>query len=317
MTELESKWKPSSEIKTHRGDTIPSDLTFFTPPPQDIVNLRSAASNIQNGKVIQEKGSVGFAVKQLAGIGLGFMGGLLIGALAAVIFQNDALMWIIALIVGAGILAFTLRCDFTTPAACSYVGHSGIANNIFKKEPNPKKGIGLFLFHQAEELRVAKVQIFTNGVYTSTAYRFEWKKANGEIVFNINGAYHSREDNPPPLDRYYFALAAEKAWSLFKFELIHQELKQNGKVTFNVGNNDAIVIGQGYVELIKKGQPSRLDGNEIKEIALSGGVIHIIPKEVKSKFLGFGSDGIWRISYADIGNARIFILIFDMLINQK
>lgn len=130
MTELESKWKPSSDITTHRGDKIPSELTFFTPPSKDIVNLRSAVSNVQNGKVIQDNGSVGFAVKLLAGIGIGCMGGLLIGALAATIFQNEALLLIIALIVGTGILTLILRCDFTTPAVCSYVGDSGIANNI-------------------------------------------------------------------------------------------------------------------------------------------------------------------------------------------
>lgn len=313
MTELESKWKPSSEIKTHRGDTIPSDLTFFTPPPQDIVNLRSAASTVQNGKVIEPKS---FTNRLLVGIGIGFFCGSFVGAIVRAVSEDTLIALITILVITIGLSAVSVFSN--TPATCSYVGDSGVANYILKKEPNHKKGIGLFLFHQAEELRVARVQHFTNGVYTMTTYSFEWKKANGETVFNINGEHRSREDNPPALDPYYFALAAEKAWSLFKFELLEQELKQNGKVTFNIGNDDAIVIGQGYVELIKKGKPSRLDGNEIKQIGLSQGIIKIIPKEVKSKgFLGFGSDGTWQIPYGAIANARIFILIFDMLINQK
>ncbi|BAY80767.1 hypothetical protein NIES267_02320 [Calothrix parasitica NIES-267] len=312
MTELESKWKPSPDIKTHRGETIPSDLTFFTPPPQDIVNLRSASSTIQNGKIIQQ---TKFINKLVTGISIGFFCGLSLAAILRAAFGNSAIALISGLVVAIGLSIISIFSNL--PASCSYVGDSGIANYILKKKPNPNKGIGLFLFHQAEELRVEKIQHFANGIYTMTRYSFEWKKANGETVFNINGEYHSPEDNPPPLDPYYFALAAEKAWSLFKFELLHQELKQNGKVTFNVGNKDAIVIGQGYVELIKKGKPSRLDGNEIKQVSLSQGIILIIPKEVKSSFLGFGSDGIWRIPYNTIANARIFMLIFDMLINQK
>ena len=313
MTELESKWKPSPEIKTHRGETIPPNLTFFTPPPQDIVNLRSASSTIQNGKIIQQ---TKFINKLLTGIRVGLFGGLCFAAILRTVLGNSSIALISGLVVAIGL---SVLCTFLNlPASCSYVGDSGIANYILKKKLNPNKGIGLFLFHQAEELKFEKIQNFPNGVYTMTSYSFEWKKANGETVFNINGEHRSLEDTPPPLDPYYFALAAEKAWSLFKFELIHEELKQNGKVIFNVGYNDAIVIGQGYVELIKKGKPSRLDGNEIKQISLSQGIIQIIPKKVKSSgFLGFGSDGIWRIPYNTIANARIFILIFDMLINQK
>ena len=61
-----------------------------------------------------------------------------------------------------------------------------------------------------------------------------------------------------------------------------------------------------------------MDGNEIKQISLARGVIQIVSKELKSKgFLRFGSDGTWQIPYGAIANARIFILIFDMFINQK
>lgn len=314
MTELESKWKPSSEIKTHKGETIPSDLTFFTPPPQDIVNLRSASSTIQNGKIIQQ---TKFINKLLTGLSIGFFCGLSLAAILRAAFGNSGIALISGLVVAIGLSVLSIFSNL--PASCSYVGDSGIANYILKKAANPKKGIGLFLFHQAEELRVAQTQNFANGTYMKTFYSFEWKNANGKTVFNINGEYVRLEDDfPTKLYPYYFALAAEKAWSLFKFELLHQELKQNGKVTFNIGNNDAIIIGQGYIELIKKGQPSRLDGNEIKQISLSKGVIHIVPKEIKSSgFMGFGSDGTWQIPYGDIGNAKVFILLFDMLINQK
>lgn len=314
MTELESKWKPSPEIKTHRGETIPSNSTFFTPPPQDIVNLRSASSNVKNGKKVQQSE---FVNKLVTGIGVGLCCGSFVGAIVGAASGNPEIGLITALIIIVGLCAVSLFSKSAT--SCSYVGDNGIANYVLKKETNLKKGVGLFLFHQADELIVAQTQNYTNGIYINTSYIFEWRKANGETVFFIKGEYVNLEkDYPEKLNPYYFGLAAEKAWSLFKFELLEQELKQNGKVTFNVGNNDAIVIGQGYVELIKKGKSSRLDGNEIKQIGLSQGMIQIIPKEVKSKgFLGFGSDGTWQIPYHTLANARIFMLIFDMLINKK
>ena len=67
MPLLESKWKPSPDITTHTGNKIPSELTFFKRPPEDIVNLRSAASTVQNGKVIE---STKFGNKILSGIGI-------------------------------------------------------------------------------------------------------------------------------------------------------------------------------------------------------------------------------------------------------
>ena len=220
-------------------------------------------------------------------------------------------------IVDAIILFMSLRGEWKIPTFCSYVGENGIARYAFEKEPSVKYGTGLFLFHQAEELRVDKIQQFVNGIYQNTIYNFEWRNADNKVVFFIGGLYHSREDNPPPLDRYYFALAAEKAWSLFKFELIQQELKQNGTVKFRLHKNDAIIISKDYIELFQKGDSIRFNSEEINQINISKGIIQIIPKEVRPSFLGFNHDCILRIPYKDIANARIFILVFDMLINQK
>lgn len=307
MPELESKWKPSRDIKTHKGDFMPADLVFFIPPPEYIVNIFSASSNVQNGKSIKP---IGRYRRLLFGIFIGLTGGVTLGGKLGRTFQNEALIWIAPLIIVPIIVLYILSSEFNISPTCNYVGGNGVANYILEEEPSPQRGIGLFLFQQAEKLKVANVEYFLNGAYQSTTYRFEWRNVNDEIVFVIEGRHRSREGFPPAFDLYYFALAAERAWSLFAFDFIHQELKQSGKVIFTIGYSGAIVIGLDYVELEKNGQFFHLYKNQIMGIEISEGIIQIIPKENKLS-------RIWRIKYSDIANARIFMLFFDMLINNN
>ena len=323
MTPSMSQWKPSADIKTHKGDSIPQNLIFFTPPPREIVNLRSAVSTLESGKPAQQIDRYHASSKILAAVCFAFVGALItfliVGIpLSGVLNLKSETVPLIAALIVAGIILFLmLRGEWKLPTYCSYIGDNGVANYAFGKEANAKHGTGLFLFHQAEELRVMKFRQFVKRSYQYTTYIFEWKNANDEIVFSINGLHRSRDDNPPALDRYYFALAAERAWSLYKIELIEQELKNNGTVKFSLQKNDEIIVNKDYIELILKGNSYRLNKDEINKISLSNGVIHIIPKEVRNSFLGFAHDGILRVAYKDIANAQIFITVFDMLINRK
>ncbi|BAY80768.1 hypothetical protein NIES267_02330 [Calothrix parasitica NIES-267] len=322
MTSSISQWKPSADIKTHKGNSIPPNLVFFTPPPREIVNLRSAASTLETGKPGLQMKGIDVFNKIFSAVFLSWAGGMLVFVVVILLdgFLDLQLMdyaLIAVSIVAVIILFLSLRGEWKLPTYCNYVGDNGIANYAYGKEANSKNGIGLFLFHQAEELRVNKIQQYVNRAYQYTTYIFEWRNTNNEIVFHVGGLHRSREDNPPPLDRYYFALAAEKAWSLFKFEQVKQELEQNGKLKFRLQKDDAITVTKDYIELFQKGNSIRFNSEEISKIDISRGVIQIIPKEVRPSFLGFNHDGILRIPYKDMANARIFILVFDMLINQK
>ena len=325
ITSSISQWKPSADIKTHQGDSVPPNLVFFTPPPRELVNLRSAASTLETGKPAQQIDRFHASNKILAAVCFAFVGalitflivGIFLANLLNLTSENENFPFIAAFIVGAIILFLMLRGEWKLPTYCNYVADNGVANHAYSKEANAKNGTGFFLFHQAEELRVNKIQQYVKRSYQYTTYIFEWRNANDEIVFSINGLHRSREDNPPPLDRYYFALAAERAWSLFKFELVKQELEQNGTVKFRLQKDDAVIISKDYIELFQKGNNIRFNSEEINKVDISRGVIQIIPKEVRPSFLGFNHDGILRIPYKDMANARIFILVFDMLVNKR
>ena len=322
MTPSISQWKPSADIKTHKGDSIPQNLIFFTPPPREIVNLRSAVSTLETGKPGLQMKGIDVFNKIFSAVCLAFFGGMVVFVAVILLdgFFDLQLMdygLILVSIVAIIILFLSLRGEWKLPTYCNYVADNGIANYAFEKEVNSKNGTGLFLFHQADELRVNKIQQYVNRAYQYTTYIFEWRNASGEIVFHVGGLHRSREDNPPALDRYYFALAAERAWSLFKFELVKQELEQNGTVKFRLQKDDAVIISKDYIELFQKGNNIRFNSEEINKIDISRGVIQIIPKEVRPSFLGFNHDGILRIPYKDMANARIFILVFDMLINKR
>ena len=85
-----------------------------------------------------------------------------------------------------------------------------------------------------------------------------------------------------------------------------------GRVTFNAANGDALTLGDGYIEIARRDEQVHLDREDMPRLNVNDGIVTVSSKNTSYKF--FGSQGSYQFNYHDIGNAKLFLLLFDTLL---
>ena len=300
------EWRPQPEVTDHDGNPAPPNAYYFVPPPLEIGTITSAYSNLAQGANPDPIGRR---------LGCGALGIGIAGAIAFWITHTmDPATMGISIAVSALIFGAIGFWGGAKVLDCTYVGENGVAKFSWDKDPNKMRLGKVFLFQYASELRTSQTRRYTNGVYNGTSYTFTWTDYQGKQIHSIAGSYSSEKGTPAVGDAFYYARAAEGAWSAFAFERAKAELAQNGAVRFNLTNGNYLVVGQGFIDLAMKGQVARCSTQEIDRISIKQGVVTLRRTDAKSGFFGIGSSGIFSFNYADIGNARLFLVLLDHLV---
>ena len=194
---------------------------------------------------------------------------------------------------------------------CTYVGRKGIARfrcsfnikNIKKKE--------ILLFSEVSELRTSLTHHYTNNDYMRTRYDFVWTDNSGKIKFEISGSYK----NPKSDDRFFFGDAAERAWNDCFLEIAQSELNVKNHIKFNLKNRDWIRVGNGFIEFCKSNIIERWNSYDIDGIGLNNGEFTFKRKGAKEGW--FKSIGVFKFSYKDIANTKVFLIVLEKLLGFK
>ena len=187
----ETRWSPAPDLLRHSGDPIDPRSDFFAEPPAEIGELVSAETSLREGQKPWRLPT------RLAMIGLIGWGGYMVTDYLA----RGAGPWDQGTYMSLGLLAtfvvmvvawFLTRFSQT----CSYVGKLGIARFRCVGSRSRARLKSLFLFEDAADLRTSQTRHYTNGIYTGTAYAFNWTNDAGKKVFKLTGNY--RGENKPP-----------------------------------------------------------------------------------------------------------------------
>jgi hypothetical protein len=295
-------WEPPDDLKDHRDAPIPRDAEFFHPPPKEIGHLFSAYSTL---KFKHQPKSLGVrlviaALGGAVGAGVGFGLSLIAGDVWQIIWL--VLFPILGLAIGFGATSFK--------HTCTYVGAYGLAKyTCSKSRENVKEEI--FLFESAAEVRTGLTAHYTNGVYQRTEYYFKWTDERGRIVYKITGSHRSKDDNPPAGDLYNFGRAAEFAWSVFLYQDADRQIRERGEYEFGLTGSDFVRMGKGWVEFNLRGQTYHCSKDELATYSLANGQLTI--KRADAKEGWFSSKGVFKFPYREIGNARLFLILFEKL----
>ena len=295
-------WEPPEDLKDHRDGPIPHDAEFFQPPPKEIGALTSAYSSL---KFKHQPKSMGVrliiaALGGAVGAGIGFALSLVAGEVWAVIWL--ILFPILGLAIGLVATGFN--------HICTYVGQYGTAKyTCSKSRENVKED--LFLFENAAEVRTGLTAHYTNGVYQRTEYYFNWTDERGKTVYKITGSHRSKDDTPPAADLYNWGVSAEIAWSQFLLEDATRQLKERGEYEFGLGGSDFVRIGPGWVEFNLRGQTYHCTQDDLATSTIANGQLTIKRRDAKEGW--FSSKGVFKFPYREIGNARLFMLLFQHL----
>lgn len=198
-------------------------------------------------------------------------------------------------------------------ASCSYVGTNGVAEYLWDDAPDKRQKPRLLRFQNATELRVTQTRTYINNAYMHTTFIYHWTDGAGKTVYVLNGLYRQNQKTSTREQvRYRFTTASEDAWSVFALERAKAELNRDGVVRFNAKDNNALILGNGFLEIHQRGETVRLNADELARVSVEQGVVTIAHKDAKRSL--FGSQGFYRFDYYDIANAKLFLGLLNALV---
>ena len=283
----------------------------FLEPPSDIGELRTVYSTLTFD---QQPWSTGVRVAVVLG---NLIGGILVVLAAALAFAMAgqvayAEATTFGLVAGAvvGLIAMLVALAKTKfKHTSSYVGKLGVWSVTVSGSRENIKRRSLFRFENAVDLYTHQTRQFVNGVYTGTSYAYTWKNQTGAKAYDLRGQYRSQAGVPKQGDPYYFAVAAEIAWSQLLLEIIAKELESQGFILFRVNKNDTVSIGPGFMEFSFGSKAQRITVEEIGAFSLNQGTFSVKHKDAK----WFSGKGKFSFDYSRMANARLFLLAIDRL----
>jgi hypothetical protein len=295
------------ELRNHGGSDIPANADFFVDPPSEIGNLLSAHTTLTKEKEPWSLG--GRLVLALCGAGVGVLIGLLIIFLA----RPQSLFWLVVWPFGLGAISGLIGFVCTAFShSCTYVGRDGVARYTCRGDRDQLAKRELFLFRDADELRIAQVRHYTNGVYQNTTYTYTWTDVAKQKQFVIAGSHRNEKGHPPAKDPYHFALASELAWTLYRLNQIDAQLTLGSKITFHLKGKDVIKIAPDYLKLDVRGAVEELSARDIGDARIDAGTVVIEAADAQKGW--FSSIGVYKFPYHDLGNAQLFLFLMDKLL---
>lgn len=280
---------------------------FFAPPPPEILPLVTADSTLKYGK-----NPISLPVRLI----LVLASAAVLGAGPILLFQNDRnardMGNTLGLIFGIGapiVIWFLTRFSHQ----CTYVGQNGLCRYRLKASRTAVPTIEALRFPEAAELHASQTRHYTNGVYTGTSYSYDWTGPDGRKLFVISGRYSSKNGTPKQGDAFYFARAAEIAWSEFYLAYADYQLQREGAIAFRVDQSRVLRVGPGFLEFHFGGPPARVEKADIAKVTLGGGTFSFKHKDAR----WFSSEGKYSFQYGKMANAKVFLLALDKLLGYR
>jgi hypothetical protein len=286
----------------------PQAADFFVPQPPEIGRLRTAHTSL-------------LVTTQPKGVGYRMLMGLIMAigltALVAVLLKfgwekpkDDIIYWSLLTLLISTPIAIGLGFYFTHFSHyCAYVGEEGIALFTCSGSRERVKIKDVFLFSNAEKIRVSGTRHYHNGFYTHTDFEYRWSDDQGQEVYAIRGKHTSEKNEPPLHDQYYFGLAAETAWSDYLLQQILPQIRAGQAYTFKLGKGKRIVFNKDFLELQVDGRAQRFYPQDLNEVRVKEGKVSL--KEPGAREGWFTSSGVHTFSFADLANAQVFLLLVE------
>lgn len=299
--------------RSHGNGTLAANADFFVTPPPEIGEVVSAETSLTESDQPTAPGKrrmiALIAAVIAAAVGYG------IDRLADV--QSPVWFWVWP--IGFGLLAFLIAMaasGFTH--RLSYVGKEGLVRATLKGSRQAPPSVEVMPFQDMAELRVRETRHYTNGVYTNTTYNYSWR--GGARSFIVQGAYRNKDGPPPKLnDPYYFATAAEEAWTRHFLRRSLDRLNSGGTVRFAVDGGIDIELGADQFSLTRKGKSERWSISDLRGVTLQRGVVTLRSEKFQAAgWLGrlFGAGQI-TFAYTALPNAQAFFFLFDHLVSGE
>lgn len=295
-------WTAPAKVQHHDGAGISEETEFFSTPPAEIGKIITVGSSLQTSAGSSSR-------SELVGLTIAISISLTMFLLVFSHLTDLHLSLVFPAAIGS-VVAVSALASLRFKHYCSFVGELGIAEFTLIGAHFAKPKAQVLTFQNASNLYTDIVQEYANGLYQRTHYDYRWKY-RGREVFRISGKYISQENAPEGSDRWYFAKAAETAWTRYLLDSANRDLQQRGYVEFHKRGNPHIVrVGKGFLEFVTNTEGiQQVAISDMQEIELISGYLRF--KHQDSRW--WSGRERYSFTYRDMPNVHLFLLCLHQI----
>jgi curved DNA-binding protein CbpA len=165
-----------------------------------------------------------------------------------------------------------------------------------------------------------------NFQYINTTYQYLWMNTkNKKILFESNGIYHDKDDNPNKYaySEYWLNKEAEKYFTVYLLDNMDKTLQENGYLEFNIYSFDKnlfqpyIRVGIGYITFLKGEESFTYKFNEIKKMYTKDSDLFIEHANFEKKLFFFKSGNQDSIPLRMLCNRQFFYKSMELLLGYR
>lgn len=290
---------------THAGRPVADDEDYFADPPAKIGRVLSASTTLNVDQRPRPTWLLVLAGLWAYVVSFGVSAGVVTLMRMPLQYDGEDVAFILVLpglicIILGITAAWAMRFHHT----CSYVGDKGIARFECSGRRRNVNVREMMLFKNAADLRTGYMVYYHNGIYTGTQYTFTWSNEKGKPIYKLTGRFRSQAYTPKVTDPYYFALAAEGAWSQYLLQNMDELVDDDGLLFFPLTRGNHVQLGKRLLVIRQGDKAIQLAADEIEQISVENGLVII--REVGGKDGWFVKSGFHQFKYDDLGNAQFF-----------
>jgi hypothetical protein len=303
------------ETRSFIPDTGTPD--FFRPAPPEIGKLITRHTSLT-----EEVQPQPIAVRLMYGglITGGIMFLLLIGAVVVNLIARQPIPLFVTVLIlfGLGVIVAGLTLWWVFDSSyfthyCAYVGQDGVAQYACMGDRDRSTKEEMLLFEYGADLRVSTTHHYMNGAYTGTHFNYTWTNRDNEKLFEITGMHGAENDMPPEANIFYFALESERIWSIHLLDKVLAKLKEGKTQKFRLSGENYILLRSDSLQLNLNGRQQEFSRRDLAEMRIQNGEITL--KEPHSHEGWFTSTGVHQFAFAELSNARVFLLLMQSIFN--
>jgi hypothetical protein len=133
--------------------------------------------------------------------------------------------------------------------------------------------------------------------------------AKGRTIGRLAGNHFSLDGRPEAANLYYFALAAENAWTAYLYRKFERALAEGELLSFNLKRRDRIEVEPELIRILQGGRTTELCRADIASMTIDDGIVYVFEHGAKEGWLA--NKGIHQFPYRDLDNARFFLFALE------
>jgi hypothetical protein len=310
-------WQPTAHMVDHLGHPLAATKQFPWSPPAEIGEVLSADSNVSTDK------RPSFVMPWIILLVMWLAIYLGLGEILPRVVQGKGDPQTVRLgSIGIGLFCGLVSLLWTWPKGpyCTYVGSLGAAMIEGRWGQKAPRKLQVLVFRNAQVLYADALHVYENFIYQETRFVFSWlADRQAKPLLNVGGEHQAHQGTPPAEHPINFGQRVEQVWSehLLRGQpsLGETSFAAQPELVFPTRHSPIreIRLQRDAIKFVYEDRVETVPLTDLANVETKRGLLEFTPHDAG----WFSSQGKFRLTYGQLGNARVFLHHLESLLRAK